>query len=348
MLIKKNWNENSNNLEKKILEQKEEIKKLQNEYLDKNKLIFSKKETNEKLLCDLSILKKKNILNENKISTFQIENLNLKSNIQEKELLIENLKKENEELKNKIENLIKENKTINENLQKENEELKNKIEDLIKENKTIDEKLKKENEEFKINFDNLFNENKILNEENQNLKIEIEKNQIIKEKNIKNKEILNKVKNLKDEINKIENYYISKLNKNKNEKIQKRNLSFDSEKKSFEYHKKQSMSSNIFNYKINELSEKENKINNDIKIINYENKRAISSKNKKFIHIDSLNSSSFIKEKYNKNLITNVLFSNRRNKLFTENFKASDYSYNNFNNPHKTNNYLNKLRIKFS
>ena len=323
MLIKKIWNENSNNLEKKILEQKEEIKKLQNEYLDKNKLIFSKKETNEKLLCDLSILKKKNILNENKISTFQIENLNLKSNIQEKELLIENLKKENEELKNKIENLIKENKTI-------------------------DEKLKKENEEFKINFDNLFNENKILNEENQNLKIEIEKNQIIKEKNIKNKEILNKVKNLKDEINKIENYYISKLNKNKNEKIQKRNLSFDSEKKSFEYHKKQSMSSNIFNYKINELSEKENKINNDIKIINYENKRAISSKNKKFIHIDSLNSSSFIKEKYNKNLITNVLFSNRRNKLFTENFKASDYSYNNFNNPHKTNNYLNKLRIKFS
>ena len=138
------------------------------------------------------------------------------------------------------------------------------------------------------------------------------------------------------------------MNKNKNEKIQKRNLSFDSEKKSFEYHKKQSMSSNIFNYKINELSEKENKINNDIKLINYENKRAISSKNKKFIHIDSLNSSSFIKEKYNKNLITNVLFSNRRNKLFTENFKASDYSYNNFNNPHKTNNYLNKLRIKFS
>ena len=323
MLIKKNWNENSNNLEKKILEQKEEIKKLQNEYLDKNKLIFSKKETNEKLLCDLSILKKKNILNENKISTFQIENLNLKSNIQEKELLIENLKKENEELKNKIEDLIKENKTIN-------------------------EKLKKDNEEFKINIDNLFNENKILNEENQNLKKEIEKNEIIKEKNIKNKEILNKVKNLKDEINKIENYYISKLNKNKNEKIQKRNLSFDSEKKSFEYHKKQSMSSNIFNYKINELSEKENKINNDIKIINYENKRAISSQKKKFIHIDSLNSSSFIKEKYNKNLITNVLFSNRRNKLFTENFKASDYSYNNFNNPHKTNNYINKLRIKFS
>ena len=108
------------------------------------------------------------------------------------------------------------------------------------------------------------------------------------------------------------------------------------------------MSSNIFNYKINELSEKENKINNDIKIINYENKRAISSQKKKFIHIDSLNSSSFIKEKYNKNLITNVLFSNRRNKLFTENFKASDYSYNNFNNPHKTNNYINKLRIKFS
>ena len=323
MLIKKNWNENSNNLEKKILEQKEEIKKLQNEYLDKNKLIFSKKETNEKLLCDLSILKKKNILNENKISTFQIENLNLKSNIQEKELLIENLKKENEELKNKIEDLIKENKTIN-------------------------EKLKKDNEEFKTNIDNLFNENKILNEENQNLKKEIEKNEIIKEKNIKNKEILNKVKNLKDEINKIENYYISKLNKNKNEKIQKRNLSFDSEKKSFEYHKKQSMSSNIFNYKINELSEKENKINNDIKIINYENKRAISSQKKKFIHIDSLNSSSFIKVKYNKNLITNVLFSNRRNKLFTENFKASDYSYNNFNNPHKTNNYINKLRIKFS
>ena len=110
--MKNNRDEIKIYFEQKIEEQKEEIKKLQNESKDKNKCFLIKKDIKDKLSHDLSILKKKNIQYENIINSYKIENLHLKKIILEKEKIIKNFQKVASEAKKRIETLFAENKKL--------------------------------------------------------------------------------------------------------------------------------------------------------------------------------------------------------------------------------------------
>ena len=171
--MKNNRDEIKIYFEQKIEEQKEEIKKLQNESKENNKCFLIKKDIKDKLCHDLSILKKKNIQYENIINSYKIENSHLKKIILEKEKIIKNFQKVASEAKKRIETLfeenkklIEENKLINQQLENyksttennQDKEMLNKLQSLKDELNKIEnyyitqlnEKKEKENQDIKI------------------------------------------------------------------------------------------------------------------------------------------------------------------------------------------------------
>ena len=334
--MKNNLNDNRKNLEQKIMEQKEEIKKLQNENQGKNKGRFKNKDTNEKLSYDISILKKKNSQYENVINSYKIENLKLKKILCEKEKIIENFQKASLDVKKKIESLLLENKKLFQ-------------ENLIMKKKLVKYKLMKE-------------------KKNQ----EKEKEMLDKVKNLKDE--LNKIENyyitqLKENENENEKEDRTLEKKNSNSSLLEINDNYLKQSLSSRFINRKNLEFNQPDYL------KERYLNNNNKNIgNFHNrKKSLSIKKNNFLYIDSSNSynnissnnhnnsnnniygntnnniSNYNNNNFNNNLITNILFSkNGRNTVLDNNNNNVNLTGNIYYNPIQTNDYINKLRNQFS
>ena len=323
--MKNNRDEIKIYFEQKIEEQKEEIKKLQNESKENNKCFLIKKDIKDKLCHDLSILKKKNIQYENIINSYKIENSHLKKIILEKEKIIKNFQKVASEAKKRIETLFEENKK------------------LIEENKLINQQL----ENYKSTTEN--NQDKEMLNKLQSLKDELNKieNYYITQLNEKKEKENQDIKIEKEEDKKRDN----------NISITKRNtnLSYNIESKTLDTNLlKQSMSSLVINSKNCNNKQKgqltDRILNNNISIgntsSNNNRKKCISSKRKHFLNIDSYNNCIHINKNngFHNNIVTNILFSNTgRNKFLKDNHSLSNISNGNiYYNPIKTNNIINR------
>ena len=331
--MKNNRDEINIYFEQKIEEQKEEIKKLQNETKDKNKCFLIKKDIKDKLCHDLSILKKKNIQYENIINSYKIENLHLKQIILEKEKIIKNFQKVASEAKKRIETLFEENKK------------------LIEENKAINQQL----ENYKSTIEK--NQDKEMLNKLQSLKYELNKieNYYITQLNEKKEKENQEIKIEKEEDKKKDN---NKSKKDNNISMTKRNtnLSYNIESKTLNTNPlKQSMSSLVINSKSKNCDNKKKEqltdrvLNTNISIGNTSNnsrKKCISSKRKHFLNIDAYNNCIHINKNngFHNNIVTNILFSNNgRNKFLKDNHSLSNISNGNiYYNPIKTNNFVNR------
>ena len=325
--MKNNRDEIKIYFEQKIEEQKEEIKKLQNESKDKNKCFLIKKDIKDKLSHDLSILKKKNIQYENIINSYKIENLHLKKIILEKEKIIKNFQKVASEAKKRIETLFAENKK------------------LMEENKLINQQLENYKSTAEINQDKEML-NKLQSLKNELNQIE---NYYITQLNEKKEKENQEIKIEKEDDNKKNNNNISLTKRNTN-------LSYNIESKTLESNPlKQSMSSLIINTKKFDNKKKEQLtdrvLNTNISIGNNSNnnnnrKKCISSKRKHFLNIDAYNNCIHINKNngFHNNIVTNILFSNNgRNKFLKDNHSLSNISNGNiYYNPIKTNNFINR------
>ena len=325
--MKNNRDEIKIYIEQKIEEQKEEIKKLQNESKDKNKCFLIKKDIKDKLSHDLSILKKKNIQYENIINSYKIENLHLKKIILEKEKIIKNFQKVASEAKKRIETLFAENKK------------------LMEENKLINQQLENYKSTAEINQDKEML-NKLQSLKNELNQIE---NYYITQLNEKKEKENQEIKIEKEDDNKKNNNNISLTKRNTN-------LSYNIESKTLESNPlKQSMSSLIINTKKFDNKKKEQLtdrvLNTNISIGNNSNnnnnrKKCISSKRRHFLNLDAYNNCIHINKNngFHNNIVTNILFSNNgRNKFLKDNHSLSNISNGNiYYNPIKTNNFINR------
>ena len=325
--MKNNRDEIKIYFEQKIEEQKEEIKKLQNESKDKNKCFLIKKDIKDKLSHDLSILKKKNIQYENIINSYKIENLHLKKIILEKEKIIKNFQKVASEAKKRIETLFAENKK------------------LMEENKLINQQLENYKSTAEINQDKEML-NKLQSLKNELNQIE---NYYITQLNEKKEKENQEIKIEKEDDNKKNNNNISLTKRNTN-------LSYNIESKTLESNPlKQSMSSLIINTKKFDNKKKEQLtdrvLNTNISIGNNSNnnnnrKKCISSKRRHFLNLDAYNNCIHINKNngFHNNIVTNILFSNNgRNKFLKDNHSLSNISNGNiYYNPIKTNNIINR------
>ena len=325
--MKNNRDEINIYFEQKIEEQKEEIKKLQNETKDKNKCFLIKKDIKDKLCHDLSILKKKNIQYENIINSYKIENLHLKKIILEKEKIIKNFQKVASEAKKRIETLFAENKK------------------LMEENKLINQQLENYKSTAEINQDKEML-NKLQSLKNELNQIE---NYYITQLNEKKEKENQEIKIEKEDDNKKNNNNISLTKRNTN-------LSYNIESKTLESNPlKQSMSSLIINTKKFDNKKKEQLtdrvLNTNISIGNNSNnnnnrKKCISSKRRHFLNLDAYNNCIHINKNngFHNNIVTNILFSNNgRNKFLKDNHSLSNISNGNiYYNPIKTNNFINR------
>ena len=325
--MKNNRDEIKIYFEQKIEEQKEEIKKLQNESKDKNKCFLIKKDIKDKLSHDLSILKKKNIQYENIINSYKIENLHLKKIILEKEKIIKNFQKVASEAKKRIETLFAENKK------------------LMEENKLINQQLENYKSTAEINQDKEML-NKLQSLKNELNQIE---NYYITQLNEKKEKENQEIKIEKEDDNKKNNNNISLTKRNTN-------LSYNIESKTLESNPlKQSMSSLIINTKKFDNKKKEQLtdrvLNTNISIGNNSNnnnnrKKCISSKRRHFLNLDAYNNCIHINKNngFHNNIVTNILFSNTgRNKFLKDNHSLSNISNGNiYYNPIKTNNFINR------
>ena len=325
--MKNNRDEIKIYFEQKIEEQKEEIKKFQNESKDKNKCFLIKKDIKDKLSHDLSILKKKNIQYENIINSYKIENLHLKKIILEKEKIIKNFQKVASEAKKRIETLFAENKK------------------LMEENKLINQQLENYKSTAEINQDKEML-NKLQSLKNELNQIE---NYYITQLNEKKEKENQEIKIEKEDDNKKNNNNISLTKRNTN-------LSYNIESKTLESNPlKQSMSSLIINTKKFDNKKKEQLtdrvLNTNISIGNNSNnnnnrKKCISSKRRHFLNLDAYNNCIHINKNngFHNNIVTNILFSNNgRNKFLKDNHSLSNISNGNiYYNPIKTNNFINR------
>ena len=325
--MKNNRDEIKIYFEQKIEEQKEEIKKLQNESKDKNKCFLIKKDIKDKLSHDLSILKKKNIQYENIINSYKIENLHLKKIILEKEKIIKNFQKVASEAKKRIETLFAENKK------------------LMEENKLINQQLENYKSTAEINQDKEML-NKLQSLKNELNQIE---NYYITQLNEKKEKENQEIKIEKEDDNKKNNNNISLTKRNTN-------LSYNIESKTLESNPlKQSMSSLIINTKKFDNKKKEQLtdrvLNTNISIGNNSNnnnnrKKCISSKRRHFLNLDAYNNCIHINKNngFHNNIVTNILFSNNgKNKFLKDNHSLSNISNGNiYYNPIKTNNFINR------
>ena len=231
----------SKNLEEKM-NNKEQIKKLEEEIEILKDDINKKDENIVKLEKDLNDINNKNILLKNE--------LNIKDNkMNNNDILINNLKSEKEKLINKI----KDNKNLEESFkiqidtlklqikemnrqQKENLEINNNKSDKKKDLKNQNNELKFENVNLKFQLEYELNYNKQLktdvknmNSENEGLKLVIDK--LIKEKEhyILQKEIQNEVKNNMNNIKRIntDSGHKVEIEENSNKKIKNENIDND-------------------------------------------------------------------------------------------------------------------------
>ena len=231
----------SKNLEEKM-NNKEKIKKLEEEIEILKDDINKKDENIVKLEKDLNDINNKNILLKNE--------LNIKDNkMNNNDILINNLKSEKEKLINKI----KDNKNLEESFkiqidtlklqikemnrqQKENLEINNNKSDKKKDLKNQNNELKFENVNLKFQLEYELNYNKQLktdvknmNSENEGLKLVIDK--LIKEKEhyILQKEIQNEVKNNMNNIKRIntDSGHKVEIEENSNKKIKNENIDND-------------------------------------------------------------------------------------------------------------------------
>jgi hypothetical protein len=318
--MKNNLNDNRKNLEQKILEQKEEIKKLQNENHGKNKGRFKNKDTNEKLSY------------ENAINSYKIENLKLKKILCEKEKIIENFQKVSSDVKKKIESLLLENKK----LFQENQIMKKK---LVKYKLMKEKKNQEKEKEMLDKVKNLKDElNKIENYYITQLKENENEDRTLEKKNSNSSLV---------EIN--DNYLKQSLS---SRFINRKNLEFNQP----DYLKERYLNNNNIN--IGNFHNRKKSVsikkNNFINIDSSNSYNNISSNN----HNNSNNNiygntnnniSNYNNNNFNNNLITNILFSkNGRNTLLDNNNNNFNLTGNIYYNPIQTNNYINKLRNQFS